>query len=149
MKTNRIGSEQLLKILISEIEEIREINDSFKISLKEFTTSINKKLDTPIRIDSSWLEKNISKLDHLTGVNERNNERFIVNFDTSIRKGKKIFFWTPYILGLVTVVCLISGYYNYNLYEENQKLQSRKELYQMFFNENDKEYKKYMNWLKK
>ena len=149
MKTNRIGAEQLLKILISEIEEVREINNSFKISLKDFTTSINIKLNTPIKIDSSWLEQNVSKLELLTRTNERNNERFIINFDNSINKGRKIFFWTPYILGLVTVVSLVSGYYNYNLYQKKQKLQFKQDVFQKFFNENDKAYEIYVDWINK
>lgn len=149
MKTNRISSEQLLKILISEIDEIRNINNSFRTSLKDFSTSINVKLNVPIKIDSTLLEQNISMLDTLSGVNERANEQFIRNFDRSIKKGQKLFFWTPYILGLMTVLCLISGYYNFKLYSQNKKLNINHAEFNQFLSENDKAYEMYVGWINK
>lgn len=149
MKTNRIGPEQLIKILISEIEEIRNLNNSFKISLKDFTTLIDKKLESPIRIDSVSLEQNISKLDLLTEKNEKNNDRFIIDFDNSIEKGKKIFFWTPYILGLVTVICFISFYFNYKLYSQNEKLSRKQSSFYQFFRQNEKANQMYLDWAPK
>ncbi len=149
MKTNRIGSEQLIKILISEIDEIRNLNNSFKISLKDFTISIDKKLETPIRIDSVGLEQNISMLDKSIEINERSNMLFLMNFDKLINKGSKRFFWTPYILGLVTVICFISFYFNYKLYSQNEKLNEKQSSFYQFFRQNEKANQMYLDWAPK